>query len=64
MAFGEVRQLPNKVVAVRTAYPADGAMAWLVADPNLAPSGGGHYASQREIDAVKDWVDLTPVVEA
>jgi hypothetical protein len=63
-AFGAARQQPvTKVVAVRSAYPWDSAMAWLVADPNLPPSGGGHWASYREMDVVTDWIDLIPTVD-
>lgn len=61
--FGTVRQQPGtKIVAVRSAYPADSPMAWLVANPNLAPSGGGYWASEAEIDTAS-WDNLTPIIE-
>lgn len=63
-SFGTVKQQPGtKVIAIRSAYPADSPMAWLIANPGLAPSGGGHWAPYSEVDIVKDWVDLTPVVD-
>lgn len=57
--FGAVKQnLDTKVVAVRTVWPPDSLMAWLVADPNT----GGHWAPQKEIDA-GDWVDMAQIVD-
>jgi len=62
-AFGTVKQNPDtKVAAIRSAHPQDSPMAWLVANPNLPPAGGGHWASTKEIESV-DWVDMTPIVD-